>query len=155
MKNRSKFIVSQIISFAAGAIGSIATISNIPSWYVYLTKPFYAPPNWLFGPVWTALYFIIGLSLYLIWTTPSSESKRPAYWIFGIQMMLNAVWPLIFFGLHAPWAGAVIIAILLMSIVYMMTFFWNISRRAAYILIPYLAWVSFATTLNVGIALLN
>jgi tryptophan-rich sensory protein len=155
MKKIVKLIIAESISFAAGAIGSVATIANIPSWYADLTKPFYAPPNWLFGPVWTTLYILIGISLYLVWTTPSNDSKKVAYWLFAIQIFLNAAWPLVFFGLHAPWAGVAVIIALLMSIVFMITYFWSISRRATYLLIPYLAWVSFATALTIGIALLN
>lgn len=155
MHKFAKLITAEVISFSAGAIGSVATIANIPRWYADLAKPFYAPPNWVFAPVWTILYLLIGISLYFLWATPSDESKKTAYWLFGVQLVLNAAWPLVFFGLHAPWAGVGVIVALLMSIVYLMTFLWSISRRAVYLLIPYLAWVSFATVLNIGIALAN
>ncbi len=150
-----KFLVSELLSFSAAGIGSIATIANIPTWYTALEKPFFSPPNWLFGPVWTVLYLLMGLSLYLVWVAQYKGTKKWAFLFFGIQLVLNALWSLVFFGLHAPWAGVVIIALLLASILVTAKLFWPISRSAVYLLAPYAAWVSFATCLNVAVALLN
>jgi benzodiazapine receptor len=149
------FIAAQLIVFAAGAIGSIATATNVDGWYATIEKPFFNPPNWVFGPVWTLLYFWIGVSLYLVWMTSKNDRKKPALTLFGVQLMLNALWSLVFFGLHAPWAGVGIIIVLLACIIALIGLFWRISRPAALLLVPYAAWVSFATVLNTGVALLN
>jgi tryptophan-rich sensory protein len=150
-----KLLVSLAASSAAGAIGSIATITNIPTWYAALEKPFFNPPNWVFGPVWTTLYVLMGISLYLAWTTSYKKPKKWAYSAFGVQLVLNTLWSLVFFGLHQPWAAVVIIALLLVSIVMTIKLFWPISKPAAYLLVPYLAWVMFASVLNTAVALLN
>ncbi len=150
-----KLIASLLVPFAAAAIGSIATISNIPTWYAALEKPFFNPPNWLFGPVWTLLYILIGISLYLIWTQKSMSSKKTASIVFVIQMILNALWSVVFFGLHQVWLGFIIIILLLTSILAMIVLFRRFSHTASYILIPYAAWVTFAACLNLAIAILN
>lgn len=150
-----KLIASLIISLSAGALGSLATIPNIPSWYAGLEKPFFNPPNWLFGPVWTILYILIGISLYFIWIYSGKKSKRSAYTIFGIQLILNALWSIAFFGLHLPWLGFIIILALLTSIILTMVQFYRLSKVAAFLLLPYLLWVVFASLLNLAIALLN
>ena len=125
------------------------------AWYAALEKPWFNPPNWVFGPVWSALYLAMGISLYLVWTAAYKPSKRSAYTWFGAQLALNALWSLVFFGLHAPEGGIVIILLLLASIVATIRAFWPIHRTAAYLLVPYIAWVTFATLLTVSIALLN
>lgn len=150
-----KLISSLGISFAAGAIGSLATISSIPSWYATLEKPFFNPPNWLFGPVWTVLYVLIGISLYLVWVERTKKSKRNAYTVFAVQLILNALWSLVFFGLQQPWLGLVVIFGLDAMVVVTIWKFSKVKKAAAYLLIPYLAWISFATILNLSIALLN
>lgn len=149
------FIIAQAVSFAAGAIGSLATFTNVNTWYATLDKPFFNPPNWVFGPVWTALYALMGISLYLVLTASYQKTKKPALILFGVQLALNALWSLVFFGLHAPWAAVVIIVVLLACIIATIKMFWPISRTAAYLLLPYAAWVSFATALNMAIAILN
>ena len=149
------FLAAQAIVFAAGAIGSIATATNVDGWYATIEKPFFNPPNWVFGPVWTLLYFWMGTSLYLVWTAPHNARKKSALTIFGLQLMANALWSLVFFGLHAPWAGAGIIVVLLAGIIATIIALWPISRPAALLLLPYAAWVSFATVLNVSVAILN
>src|SRR5690348_5991083 len=111
-----KLILSIVLSFSAAAIGNIATIPNIPSWYQTLEKPFFNPPNWVFGPVWTVLYTLIGISLYLIWTSPAKESKTKAYYAFAAQLALNTLWSIVFFGLHNIALGLGIILLLIISI---------------------------------------
>ncbi len=150
-----KFLFSIAISFAAGGIGSLATVPNIPTWYTTLEKPFFNPPNWVFGPVWTFLYILMGVSLYLVWTSKSKASKQTAYRFFGVQLVLNALWSIVFFGLHQPWAAVVVIAGLLVILIFMMKVFATYSKMAAWLLVPYIAWVCFASALNVGVALLN
>lgn len=150
-----KLVVSLVVPFAAAAIGTLATISNIPTWYAALEKPFFNPPNWLFGPVWTLLYILIGISLYLIWTQKSIQSKKTAYITFTIQIVLNALWSVVFFGLHQVWPGFIIIILLLTSVLAMIVLFRRFSHTASFILIPYAAWVTFATCLNLAIAILN
>ena len=152
-----KLLISLGISFAAGAIGSLATTPNIPNWYQTLDKPAFNPPNWVFGPVWTLLYILMGIALYLVWTSPikQKQTKLIQYAWFGVQLILNALWSIVFFGWHFTGLGIVIIFALLASILVTARLFWPISHTAAYLLAPYVAWVSFASTLNIAIAALN
>jgi tryptophan-rich sensory protein len=150
-----KLVASLLIAFAAAAIGSIATTKNIPTWYAGLDKPFFNPPNWLFGPVWTVLYTFIGISLWRIWITETTIAKRGLYRLFGVQILLNTAWSLVFFGTHLVWLALAVIIALLISIILMIVRYKAVSRLASYLLIPYAAWVTFATCLNLGIALLN
>lgn len=149
------FIASIVGSYAAGAIGSLATIPNIPTWYAALEKPLLNPPNWVFGPVWSALYVLIGVALALVILAKTKRSKDNAYLWFGVQLALNTAWSLVFFGLHAPWVGVVVIAALIVSIIMTMCAFYPIKKAAAWLLIPYVMWVSFATYLTISIAVLN
>jgi len=150
-----KLITSIVISFVAGAVGSLATISNIPTWYAELEKPLLNPPNFVFGPVWTTLYLLMGIALYLVWTNKAAKSKPIAYVAFAAQLILNALWSLVFFGLHSPELGILVIILLMGAIVATMITFYRFSKPAAYLLIPYLLWVCFATYLTVGVAVLN
>lgn len=148
-------MASVVGSQLAGAIGSLATTPNIPSWYAGLDKPPLVPPNEVFGPVWITLYTLMGIALALIITEPTPLSKARAYWCYGLQLTLNTIWSLVFFGLRAPEAGIAIILLLLTSIVMTMCAFYPIKKPAAWLLLPYIAWVSFATYLTIGIAVLN
>jgi benzodiazapine receptor len=149
------FVCSIAGSFAAGAIGSLATIPNIPTWYAALNKPPLNPPNWVFGPVWSTLYLLIGVALALVILELSTGSKKKAYFWFGLQLALNALWSLVFFGLHSPWLGVVVIAALIVSIVMTIREFYGVKRLSAWLLLPYAAWVCFATYLTAGISILN
>ena len=150
-----KLIASLIIAFSASAIGGLATSQNISGWYEALEKPFFNPPNWVFAPVWTVLYALIGISLYLIWSNESKITKGRAYLIFAVQLGLNTLWSIVFFGLHQTWWGLFVVMALLISIVFNLLIFKKISKLAGYLLTPYLLWVSFATCLNLAIAILN
>jgi len=152
-----KLLISLGVSFTAGAIGSLATTPNIPNWYQTLDKPAFNPPNWVFGPVWTLLYILMGIALYLVWTSPvkQKQTKLIPYVWFGAQLVLNALWSIVFFGLHLTGLGIVVIFALLASILVTARLFWPISRTAAYLLIPYSMWVLFASMLNIAIATLN
>lgn len=149
-----KLIAAIALSLAAGGIGGLATTPNIPTWYAHLDKPPLIPPNEVFGPVWTTLYVLMGISLYLVWLR-QAPNKRTAYIAFGLQLALNTLWSLVFFGLRQPWPGALVIVALIVAIAITIKQFRPYSAVAAWLLAPYLAWVCFATYLNVGIALLN
>lgn len=148
-----KLMVSLIIVFIVGAIGSVATSPQIPVWYATLARPAWAPPNWLFPVVWTILYILIGISLFLVWRK-GLESKQ-ALVVFAVQLGLNLLWSLVFFGLHSIVGGLVIILMLWMAILANIIVFYRISKWAGLILLPYLVWVSIASYLNYSIYLLN
>jgi len=154
--NYKKLIVSLALPQIAGLIGSLFTVSAIASWYVTLQKPSFSPPNWLFGPVWVLLYFLMGVSFYLVWQkTQENKKAKTAVWLFLIQLFFNATWSIIFFGLHSPALAFINIIILWGLIVVLIVKFFTISKLAAYLLLPYLAWVSFASLLNFFIWYLN
>ena len=140
----------------AGIVGSIFTISAIPTWYAHLTKPAFSPPNWIFGPTWTILYTLMGIAMYLIWEKGiQKKSVKEAIWIFGLQLLLNFFWSVIFFGLKQPLLAFGEILFLWLAIGVTMTKFYKLSKTAAYLLFPYILWVSFAAVLNLKIVLLN
>ena len=151
-----KLVVAIIVCELAGIIGSIFTISAIPMWYATLAKPMLNPPSWLFGPVWTTLYLLMGIAAFLIWRKGwNSRGVGTALSVFAVQLILNVVWSIIFFGLHSPsWALVDIIA-LWMAIVITIVTFAKISRPAAWLLAPYIFWISFAMYLNYSIWRLN
>ncbi len=149
-----------IISELAGLFGSLFNFGSISGWYPTLVKPALNPPNWIFGPVWSTLFLLIGISLYLIISHRRKflrENKyfKPALIAFGAQWILNIAWSFIFFYLRRPdWAGVEII-LLIASIIALMFYSFIVFRPAAFLLMPYLAWVSFATYLNMMIWWLN
>ena len=156
MKNLSKLIVSITSCELVGFLGTPFTISAIPAWYVTLNKPFFAPPNWIFGPVWTLLYFLMGVAFYLIWKQGAQKKNVKAASLFFLaQLALNFLWTPIFFGLRAPLPGLMVILAMWVMILLTMKKFYPLSRLAFYLLVPYLLWVSFATLLNASIVLLN
>ncbi len=140
----------------AGVIGSLFTVPAIGSWYQFLNKPAFSPPNWLFGPVWTALYLLMGISLYLIWSNGlSRRGAKFAFWFFIAHLLINLRWSVVFFGLHNISFAFVVILILLAMIVVLIKLFRPLNRLASNLLIPYLVWVSFATILNYYLMVLN
>lgn len=156
MRNIRKFIFSVIGCELVGIISTPFTIAAIPTWYVSLTKPSFSPPNWIFGPVWTVLYFLMGVSAFLIWRKGFKQKKvKKALGYFLLQLLFNFLWSPLFFGLHAPLLGLVDIVLLLVFLVLTILSFHKLSKVAAYLLVPYLLWVSFATILNISIVLLN
>lgn len=154
VKDPLKLILFVGICLGAGIIGSVFTTSAIPVWYASLFKPSFSPPNFLFGPVWTALYILMGVAVYLI-----SESKgkkiNQALGLFWFHLGVNVAWSYLFFGLRNPFLGFVWIVFLWFLIVAVAQKFYKINKQAAYLLLPYLAWVSFATYLNFSIWRLN
>lgn len=156
ISNSIKLIISLVICQLAGIIGSLFTMSKIPTWYMTLNKPELAPPNWIFGPVWTTLFILIGISLYLVWKQGiNRKDVKIALCIFGTQLILNILWSIIFFGLENPGSAFVEIVSLWISILLSIIYFYKISKPASYLLIPYIAWVSFASYLNFMIWWLN
>jgi len=149
-----KFAASIGVCQFAGTIGSIFTASTVSSWYPTLIKPNFSPPSWLFAPVWVLLYFLMGISLYLIWQNRARDNKKSLI-IFGIQLILNVFWSFLFFGLRSPLYGLIDILFLLAAIILTIVLSFKISSYAAILLIPYLAWVCFATILNYSIITLN
>ncbi len=147
--NLPKLILSIGLCLGAGILGSFFTTSSIPTWYATLNKPVFSPPNWVFGPVWTILYFLMGISLYLVWT------KRTVPTVFWIQLILNAAWSIIFFGFKNPTLALIDIVVLWISIFLTIKALYKINKLAGQLLFPYLAWVSFASILNLSIVLLN
>lgn len=150
-----KLIVSIIICQAAGLIGTVFTTSSIPDWYAGLKKPSFNPPNWLFGPVWILLYLLMGISLYLVWKQRDGTETKTALIFFAIQLILNSLWSIIFFGRQQPLLAFFEILILLLFIALTIVKFFPISKVSAYLLLPYLLWVSFASLLNFYIVRLN
>lgn len=154
VKRIGQCIVSIGVSLGAGVLGSIATTQNIPTWYAGLDKPPLLPPNEVFGPVWTVLYVMMGFALFLVWI--STEKKRVStYAAFFVQLILNTLWSFVFFGMHQPWLGVVVIVALIGAVIWTMREFAPISKLAMWLLVPYSTWVLFATYLTVGVAVLN
>jgi len=143
-----------LASFAAAAIGSL-TGTGTTDWYRTIAKPDWNPPGWLFGPVWTVLYITIGVSGWLVWRKAGFRHARLAMLLFAVQLVLNAAWTPVFFGLQRPDIAFGIIVALWFSILALMVVFRRHDRRASWLLLPYLLWVSFATALNFAIMRLN
>jgi tryptophan-rich sensory protein len=137
----------------AGIIGSFFTASSVSTWYAALNKPSFNPPSWVFGPVWITLYTLMGISLYLVWRSGSRDWV--VLGVFGFQLVLNALWSILFFGMQSPGIAFAEIIVLLLSILLTMVLFFTVSRTASYLLIPYALWVSFAAVLNFAIWRLN
>lgn len=154
MHDRIKFVISITICQFAGIIGSIFTASSVTNWYVTLEKPDFTPPGWIFAPIWVILYFLMGISLYLLWISKTKDNRK-AFTAFAVQLILNASWSFLFFGLKSPLYGLIDILFLLAAIILTILFLYKISVLATALLVPYLVWVVFATVLNYNILLLN
>jgi len=154
-----KLAISICVPLLAGVIGSVFTAPAITSWYASLNKPSFNPPNWVFAPVWTLLYVLMGIALFLVWNKKNKGKGMPVarkgIVIFAIQLFLNALWSLAFFGMHSPKAGLVVIALLWIAIIANIILFRKVSRTAALLLVPYILWVSFAAALNLAIMIIN
>ncbi len=154
MRSLFRFIVSVVLCEGVGLLGGLFTASSVSSWYPLLNKPSFNPPGWIFGPVWTTLYLLMGVSLFLVWQSKKNK-KTLAFTVFGIQLGLNFLWSILFFGAQRPGYALIDIALLLISIVLTMVLFFRISRTASLLFIPYLLWVSFASVLNYYLFVLN
>jgi benzodiazapine receptor len=150
-----KLLVLILICEGVGFLGTIFTISSIPTWYVALHKASFNPPSWIFGPAWTTLYLLMGVSLFLILQKKLKKQRNFLLILFSVQLFLNFLWSVIFFGMHLPLVALLEISLLWISIALLIVDFWKFSKSAAILLIPYLCWVSFASVLNLFVALLN
>jgi benzodiazapine receptor len=160
---RSAFALAAFlaIAFAVAALGSLATLDNVDGWYADAEKAFWTPPNAVFGPVWTVLYTLMSVAAWLVWRRPDSTDRRVALGAYIGQLALNAIWTPLFFGLYpaagsfALWLAFAVIVTLDVAVLVTMLRFWRVRRLAAVLLIPYWAWVLYATTLNLVVALEN
>jgi|TARA_E500000318_G_scaffold104892_1_gene111294 tryptophan-rich sensory protein len=157
MKKRIVYItVSVLVCLAIGFLSSIATQSSVNDWYLTLNKPSFTPPNYLFAPVWTALYIMMGVAAGIVWSKGYHHIwVKTALYHFVFQLLLNALWSIVFFGLKNPLAGMVVILALLTMIILTIKWFKVISKPAALLLVPYVLWVAFASALNYKIWELN
>jgi tryptophan-rich sensory protein len=151
-----RFLVSVLPVVAVALSASLITQPNIPTWYASLQKPGFTPPNWAFPVAWTLLYAMMAYALWRILSLPENRPGRSAAIVaFFVQLVLNGLWSFAFFGGQSPIAGLVVIAALIVAILATMHAFWPLDRIAALLLVPYLAWVAFATALNAAIWSLN
>lgn len=155
MKNFFRLIISIIICQSAGIIGSFFTVSSVGGWYQTLNKPVFNPPGYVFGPVWITLYLLMGISLYLVWNKKGTSDIKIPLIIFFAQLFFNTIWSILFFGLQNPVLALIDIKILLILIIITIFSFYKVSKPAAFLMIPYVLWVSFATVLNYYIVVLN
>ena len=153
-KNILKLIICLIVPMLVGGISGVATVAGIKDWYVHLNKPFFNPPNYLFGPVWSILYLLMGVSLFMILQS-KSITKKKAISIFFVQLFLNFWWSFLFFKFQLLGISLIEIVLMWLSILWMIIEFKKINKTAAYLQIPYLAWVTFASLLNLAIWHLN
>lgn len=151
-----KLVVSILASFAAAGIGSLFTFKAIPNWYAALKKPPYTPPNWAFGPIWTTLYILMAISVFLVWQKGLAiHGALLAFILFWIQLVFNALWSIIFFGMKSKGGGVITIVVLWLLILATVITSFRVSGWAGALLIPYILWVSIALYLNIGVWVLN
>ncbi|MEO6497892.1 MAG: TspO/MBR family protein [Chitinophagaceae bacterium] len=156
MTNSPKFIVALLIPLAIGGISGYITATNVEGWFSTIQKPSFNPPNAVFAPVWTTLYFLMGIGLFLVWKQPKTTYCRTtAIAFFIVQLALNFFWSILFFNLHHPALAFLDIVLLWISILLMTIFFYKVKPLAGLLQIPYICWVSFASVLNYSIWQLN
>jgi tryptophan-rich sensory protein len=148
-------IVFLVVCFAAAGVGGAVTTPKISTWYATLAKPSWNPPNWIFGPVWSALYFCMAIAAWSVWRQGGFSGAKLPMALFGTQLVLNVLWSCIFFGLENPGLAFMEVLVLWAAIAATMTGFWQRSMIAGILFVPYLAWVSFASILNFMIWRLN
>ncbi len=153
-KDIQKLVVSLALSLVAAIAGALAVTPNI-AWQDMLNKPFFAPPNWLFGPAWAILFFLMAIALYIVWQKWPAKEAKWAMALYLAQLALNVLWNYLFFGMHRIDLGLIEIVVLLAMIVLTVNAFYKVDKRAAYLMVPYLLWVAFATCLNAAIWLAN
>jgi tryptophan-rich sensory protein len=142
-----------LLAQLAGLVGSVATASSVNGWYTTLVRPELAPPGWVFAPVWTTLFTLMGVAAFLAWR--AEGTRWPAFVAFGGQLLLNVAWSFVFFGAQAIGPALAVIAVLWIAILLNAVLFARLDRRAGLLLVPYLAWVAFAAYLNYGFWMLN
>jgi benzodiazapine receptor len=151
-----KLFISILVCQCAGVVGVLFTRQSIPEWYAFINKPAFNPPNWVFAPVWTILYTMMGVAVFLVWRKGLNNPEvRGALLIFILQLVLNSLWSIVFFGNQSIVGGMVVIVLLWLVILWTMIRFFTVSKFAGALLVPYIAWVSFALILNVALVVLN
>jgi benzodiazapine receptor len=150
-----KLVTSVILCQIAGFLGSLFTTPAISTWYATLRKPFFTPPNWIFSPVWISLFILMGISLFFVWRRQGHPQFKKALIFFFVQLILNVLWSLAFFGLRLPLLGLIDIILLWIAILLTIQNFLKVSKFAGVLLLPYLLWVSFATLLNLSLWVQN
>lgn len=157
MKKESwvKLVISILVCQLAGIAGAIYTSGSLTTWYATLAKPSFTPANWIFAPAWITLFLLMGISLWLVWEKEKKRNINTAFVFFSIQLVLNAMWSAFFFGMQNPLYALIDIALLWLAILATILSFWKISKSAAYLLVPYILWVTFAAVLNFYIWRLN
>jgi tryptophan-rich sensory protein len=155
--NIKKLIIALILPQIAGFLGMLFVTPSLDSWYITLNKPVFTPPNWVFAPAWTTLFILMGISLYFVYVTKAKKKSDKLVYItfFYIQLLLNFLWNVLFFGLHNPVLGLIEIILLIFTVGVTIFYGFKIKKVSAYLLIPYILWLCFATALNVGIVVLN
>jgi tryptophan-rich sensory protein len=156
LKNLPKILIAVVVCLGIGFFSGFATQSSIGTWYSTLNKPSFNPPNWIFAPVWTLLYILMGIAAGIVWSKGFYHKwVKTAMYHFIFQLLFNGLWSIVFFGFRSPGFALIVILILLVLIILTYRWFKIVSNIAAYLLIPYLLWVSFATILNFSIWQLN
>jgi len=156
MNNTLKLGIAVAVPLAVGGLSGFVTARSVATWYPTLTKPFFNPPAWVFGPTWTVLYIMMGVAAFLVWRQGfSTKDVRLALTLFAAQLALNGLWSILFFGLQSPGVAFAEILLLWLSIVATVWIFRRVVPAAALLMLPYLAWVSFAAVLNGSIWMLN
>lgn len=155
-KEYIKLISSILISLSAGGVGSLFTVRGLEPWYAGLEKPWFAPPGEVISLVWITLYILMGISLFIVLTHDLEKGMvRLAVGAFGVQLVINALWSFLFFGLESLLLGFVGIAVLWIAVAITIYLFYRVSRKASYLLVPYIVWVSIAMVINISLYLLN
>lgn len=149
------FVLCILLPILIGGIGGYFTAESIPTWYASLNKPWFNPPNWIFGPVWTILYILMGFASYVVYISYQSIHRKTSLIYYGIQLFLNLLWSIIFFYFKNPSLALFEIILLWIFINFTIISFSKVNKKAAYLLLPYIIWVSFAAILNLYIVLLN
>ncbi|TCO08482.1 TspO/MBR related protein [Natronoflexus pectinivorans] len=150
-----KLLISIALPLSVGAIAGMFTAQAVPEWYASLNRPWFSPPNWIFGPVWTTIYILMGISFFMVWKQDATRERNLAILVFFIQLLLNLAWSFLFFYFKMPGLALIEIILLWLSIIVMFFAFYKVNPLAAYINIPYFLWVSFAIPLNAGFYFLN
>lgn len=147
-------VLCLVAPFVAGGLGSIFSVSAVAGWYMTIAKPWWTPPGYVFGPVWTTLYLLMGIAALLVWRA-NRPGREFALGLFFAHLAANALWSVVFFGLQAPGMAFAVIVVLWLMIVWLIVQFAQQAKTAAWLLAPYLLWVTYAATLNLGVYLLN
>ena len=156
MNDAAKFIIAVAAPIVIGGLSGFATARGVSTWYPTLVKPSFNPPAWVFGPVWTALYFMMGVAAFIVWRQGiGADGVRVALVVFVVQLALNGLWSILFFGMQSPGWALVEIVVLWLAIGVTIRLFWVVVPTAGALLLPYMAWVSFATVLNASLWWLN